>query len=675
MFTCRSCTRKTFTTLANHTLRLENTYATLHPGYSNHGSTQFRRPKPYVPASHPRKAAGANIAWDDEVDTGRVTLDDLIGAGDDDIKDTDNTSDTEIPQSTRRLTPTEWAARKHLQYLKDPLDIANQVKRSLASGKFEEAAIMTRRASRDTKVVVSWNYLIDYQLKNDRIHAALKLFNEMKKRAQLPNAQTYTTIFRGCAKSSHPKLAVSEAFRIYNVMLKSERIKPNTIHMNALLQVCARCEDLESLFSVAQTANDGLRAPNGLTYTTIFNALRVSVSEPLPKSGIITQQQIEEDERKKKQAIQRARAIWEEVIAKWRSGSIIIDEELVCAMGRILLLGGYHDADSIEALLEQTMMIPREDRVPISKPPTTTEGPNDTETDSNQFAALKKEKIMAPGAPSTSHALPGNNSLSLILSAIEKTGKTTKAQYYWEIFTKQHSVIPDGNNWHQLFVALRRGKNSGKTVSYMRDIPVELTAPKTFRTAMSTCLRDNLNHASFSNATEVLQIMLAKSTVPDMRTLQLYLRVAYANKRSLFNRAKDSGTGIKAWGRQIATALNNLWKPYMMASKVYSNDEPRSITKRELVTLARKMIAATDRILSLNSVPPESEEQLKRQRNSLNRLVVRHFEQMAEINPDFKKEEIDLEDEELEDEEDFRYFSERFRFKRIARKRGAVKDN
>ncbi|KAI1450677.1 hypothetical protein F5Y02DRAFT_690 [Annulohypoxylon stygium] len=673
MFTCRSCTRKAFATLASHTIRLENSYATLHPGY---GSTQYRRPKQYAPASRPARAAGANIAWDGEVDTRRVTLDDLIEEDyDDEDGDMEYTNDTEITQRTRRLSPTEWAARKHLQYLKDPLDIANQVSRSLASGKFEEALLMTRKASKDTKVVVSWNYLIDWQLRNDKIHAALKLFNEMKKRAQLPNAQTYTTIFRGCAKSSHPKLAVSEAFKIYNIMMKSERIKPNTIHMNALLLVCAKCQDLEALFSIAQTANEGLRAPNGLTYTTILNALRNSVSEPRPKSGIITQREMEEDERKKNQVIQRARAVWEEVIAKWRSGSIIIDEELVCAMGRILLLGGYHDADAIEALLEQTMMIPREDRVTISQPPTTTESPNNTDTDSKQSTTIKKEKIMAPGAPSTSHALPGNNSLSLILSAVEKTGKTTKAQRYWEIFTNKYNVIPDGNNWHQLFVALRRGKNSGKTVLYMRQIPVDLTAPKTFRTAMSTCLRDNLNYASFSHATEILEIMLARSRIPDMRTLQAYLRVAYANKRNLLNKSKnDAEAGLKAWGKQIATALNNLWRPYMMVSREYSNNEPQSITKRELVSLARKMIAASDRIISTKMVPPEAEEQLKRQRNSLNRLVVRHFEQMAEIDPNFKKEEVNLEDEEPEDEEDFRYFSERFRFKRIARKYGKVQD-
>ncbi|KAI1460591.1 hypothetical protein F4805DRAFT_416414 [Annulohypoxylon moriforme] len=660
MFTCRSCMRKAFTTLVNHTLRLENASATLRPRYA---STRSRSSKKYAPFPGSSMAEGRNIArysTSNAENAGKITLDDLI---EDDPEHTEDTGDRE---RTRRLTPSEWAAQKHLQYLKDPLDIANQVKRILAKDRFEEAAIMTRKSSKDTKVVVSWNYLIDYQLRKDRIHAALKLYNEMKKRNQLPNAQTYTTIFRGCALSSHPKLAVSEAVKIYNIMLRSERIKPNTIHMNAVLQVCAKSEDIDALFSIAQTANEGLRAPNGLTYTTILNALRISVTKSLPRSGIITKKELEEDEYNKKQAIQRARAVWEEVISKWRAGSIIIDEELVCAMGRILLIGTYHDINSIEALLEQTMMIPREDRIPIPGPPKSEEKIDSTDNDSKQPPTIDGYKIKAPGAPRNSHALPGNNSLSLILSALEKTGKTTKSHRYWEIFTKQHNVIPDANNWYLLFVAFRRGKNSGKTASYLRDMPADLTAPKTFRTAMSTCLRDNINHSAFRNATDVLEAMLAKTTIPDMFTLRTYLRVAYANKRYFIDQAKgDNKPALTAWCQQIAQALDNLWRPVMAVMREYADNGPESNAKRELVALSRKMIAATDRILPTIE-ESKAKDQLKSRRNGLNKLVVRHFEEMAEIDPNFKKEDID--EEEPEDEEDFNYFSERSRHKRDVRK-------
>ena len=68
---------------------------------------------------------------------------------------------------------------KHLQHLKDPFKIAEHVLRTLEKGRFEEAALLTRKASRDTKVTVSWNHLIDYQMRNQRLNSALKLYNEV----------------------------------------------------------------------------------------------------------------------------------------------------------------------------------------------------------------------------------------------------------------------------------------------------------------------------------------------------------------------------------------------------------------------------------------------------------------------------------------------------------------
>ncbi|KAI0146035.1 hypothetical protein F4776DRAFT_653328 [Hypoxylon sp. NC0597] len=614
MFTCRECLRKASTALISHTACLNSRYATARPIYA---STQSLRHRKYATAAAHANAVEQDIAQD--------------GA-----------------RKIQTISSREWAAQKQLQYLKDPLHIANYVKKTLAKGDFEEAALVTRKASKDTKVVVSWNHLIDYQLRHDKLHAAIKLYNEMKKRAQLPNAQTFTILFRGCTNSSHPKLAVLEAVRIYHSLLANDRIKPNTIHMNAVLQVCAKAEDLDSLFHIVQTANEGLRAPNNLTYTTIINAIRSKVDKR--QHGSTAEIDTTVISKGKRQAIQRAKSIWETVIMKWKEGSIIIDEELVCAMGRTLLMGTYHDADSVEALLEQTMMIPRDDKSTIPNTLTKVEGVEGGSTDMKLTTSPDTTKIKAPGAPAVRHALPGNNSLSMILSALEKTGKTTKTQRYWDIFTKQHGVIPDANNWHQLLTALRRGKNSAKTVSSLRDMPAELTVPKNFRAAMSTCLRDNLNRSAFSHASEVLEIMLAKLKNPDPMTLRIYLRVAYANKRYFEKLSKPDYKAAKmAWGKQLTTAFDNLWKPYTIIARQCENDGPESNLKRELVALARKMIAACDRMISGKMVPPEVEARIKPRRNSLNRVVVRHFEQMREIDPNFHQDEDAREEREDED--------------------------
>ncbi|KAI2636368.1 hypothetical protein GGS26DRAFT_548811 [Hypomontagnella submonticulosa] len=627
MFTCKACTRRVLASLVNATLRLEKTSV---PPRLVNATSQPREQKGRK--GYSTAAASAETAKKDVLRNGQ--------------------------ESSRRVSPQEWAARKQLQYLKDPLHIADYVRKTLAKGNFEEAAMVTRNASKDMKVTVSWNHLIDHQLQHDRLHAAIKLYNEMKKRSQLPNAQTFTIIFRGCATSSHPKLAVSEAVRIYDAMLSKDRIPPNTIHMNAVLQVCAKAEDLDSLFSIANTANDGLRAPNSLTYTTILNALRSKVNKPHDRSV-----DAEGNEDAKKQVVQRAKSIWEEVITKWRAGSLIIDEELVCAMGRILLMGDYHDANAVAALLEQTMMIPQGSRVAIPGSSPETAGLEGIKTYSEPALTIDNHKIKAPGAPAAAYALPGNNSLSMILSAIEKTGKTTKSQLYWDIFTKQFGVVPDANNWHQLFTALRRGKNSAQAASYLREMPTELMVPKNFRIAMSTCMRDNLNRSAFNHATDILKLMLIKLKSPDILTSRTYLRVAYSNKQYFLKKSKhDYEAAMREWGQQLAAAIDNVSKPYMMAYRECENDGPESNRKQEVVALARKMIAACDRVISSKTVSPEMEGKMILNRNSLNRVVVRHFEQMEKVNPNFRQDKE--EDANFEhDEDSFDVFAKQFQQK------------
>ncbi|KAI5928362.1 hypothetical protein F4810DRAFT_716987 [Camillea tinctor] len=549
------------------------------------------------------------------------------------------------PSQTRR----EWEARKHLQYLKDPVLISEHVKRTLAKGQFEEAALVVRNASRNTKVTVSWNYLIDYQLQADRIHAAFRLFNEMKKRSQLPNAHTYTIIFRGCARSVHGSLAVLEALRLYNNMMTRERIKPNTLHMNAVLQVCAKAKDIESLFSIVQTADDGMRAPNNLTYTTIFNALRAHASEPV-KGGLIDAEVREA----RQKVIRQARTIWEEVISRWRSGAIVIDEELVCAMGRILLMGEYRDADLVETLIEQTMNIPRapDKRLQGGKSLTSGDAQPSEKTEVTPVSADQKtEPSHSPDVP---YAQPGNNSLSMVLSALQKTWKTTRAIRYWGIFTKNYHVIPDKENWSQLLATFSLGRSSARTVAYLERMPSGYMDTKHFRCAMDACLRDSDNRSAFRHATRILEIMLTNMTIPDVPVLRRYLHVAYANRHLFEEKSKtDHKTAMMGWGKQLTVALENLWNPYVIASKqlVY---EPKA-DKTDVVLLARKMISACDKVINERLIAPNVVKRITIMRGNLNRFVVKHFENEFgddQVSADEDQEGLKLEIEEGEGEEE-----------------------
>ncbi|TGJ85292.1 hypothetical protein E0Z10_g3438 [Xylaria hypoxylon] len=627
MFTCRACLRRAFSIPSRHSLpKNPNTSRYNLPPFRATAKPSRSSRRYATIAAHTRSADTANSI---------VTLSPT------------EPHDDKAPMLGRSAA---WAARKELQYLGDPLHIANRVRLALNKDNFELASLITRQASKDNNVTVSWNHLIDHQLQKGRIHTALKLYNEMKKRAQQPNAQTFTIIFRGCAKSEHPKLAVSEAVKLYQNMLSVGRIKPNTIHLNAVLQVCAKVGDLDSMFSILGSSDDPLRSPNNLTYTTIFNAMRMKIDkEPAENdpSGRLADKEIQKE---KQDTIRRAKAIWEEVISRWRSGSIIIDEELVCALGRILLMGGYSDIDAIEGLIEQTMMISRADNKGLS-------GREGTETTAS---VIPRSVIKAPGAPAITHALPGNNSLSMILEALEKTRRTTKAIKYWNVFTLHYNVIPDAENWTRAFRVFQRGKNSGRAAVALQAMPSNMITHKHVRLAMKACLRDNLNKSALDNATAVLKTMGQTPSIPDVQSLRVYLQVAHASKRSFDNEAKHDYTGaMNAWAKNIVTALEHLFGPYQAVAKKYVIDPPNpkdpkvlervQSSRAEVVALARKMCAAYDIITSEHSASLTEAQltKMKSRHAGLTRLITDYYQNEKQSLGDQAGRQEDVEDNEF----------------------------
>ncbi|KAI0540786.1 hypothetical protein GGR58DRAFT_458940 [Xylaria digitata] len=606
MFTCRACLRRVFEIPSSRHSLPKN------PSTSRHDLPPFRATaKPSRPSRRYATAAAHTPSAD--------TVNSVV------TQSPVEFHNGKVPVLGRSAA---WAARKELEYLRDPLHIANRVRQALSKDNFELASLITRQASKDNNLTVSWNHLIDYQLQNGRIHAALKLFNEMKKRAQQPNAQTFTIIFRGCANSEHPKLAVSEAVKLYQNMLSVGRIKPNTIHLNAVLQVCAKVGDLDSMFTILGSSDDPLRSPNNLTYTTIFNALRMKVDrKPAEEAsrGLEDKQILKE----RQDTIMRAKAIWEKVISRWWSGSLIIDEELVCAMGRILLMGGYADIDAIESLIEQTMMIPRADNKGLS-------GRKGTESTT---LTTPRSVIKAPGAPAITHAIPGNNSLSMILEALEKNRRTTKAIKYWNVFTLHHKVIPDAENWLRALRVFLCGKNSGRAAVALQKMPSDMITHRHVRLAMKACLRDNLNKSALDNATKILKTMGQAPSIPDVQSLRTYLQVAHAYKRSFDNEARHDYIGaMNAWANNLAAALEHIFGPYQVVAKKISIDPPNTndskalervqSSKAELVALARKMCAAYDILISQHAASLTAAQltKIKSRHVGLTRLISDYFE-------------------------------------------------
>ncbi|KAI0476694.1 hypothetical protein F4859DRAFT_58640 [Xylaria cf. heliscus] len=562
----------------------------------------------------------------------------------------------------------QWAVRKELQYLRDPVDIAKRIETVLNKDDFDLAVGLAREASRRAKITVSWNHLIDYQLKKDRIHFAIKLYNEMKKRAQPPNSFTFTIIFRGCARSQHPQLALGEAFKLYQNMLSIERIKPNIIHLNAVLKVCGKLGDLDTMFSVLSSSDDPRRRPDTLTYTTILNAMRMRADKP-PAGGDAGGRLGEEEIQKEKaRTIRRAKDIWEEVISRWRAGSLIIDEALVCSMGRILLMGGYKDIDAIESLIEQTMMISRTDDDKALLAPKWTGNDNTAllapkETESSALVPPRWD-INTRRAPVTNVAQPGNNSLSLILEALEKTGKTTKVPKYWNVFRLHYRVVPDAENWTRAIRAFSRGKNSDRAATFLRTMPDHLRMPKHARIAMQACVRDNLNKWAFKKATSVMNVIGPSPLISDVPTLRLYLQAAHASKRSFDDDARHNLTAaMSAWAKNLATALDHLFVPYRALVKKCglslpnTNDpetpENMDNSKAEVVALARRMCSAYDILLNEHAASFTGDQvaQMKWKHTELSKVISRYYGN-GRPPPDDSMEGRESEDDDDDDDDD-----------------------
>jgi len=474
----------------------------------------------------------------------------------------------------------------------------------------------------------------------------------MKKRAQLPDAHTYTIIFRGCAKSDHPKLAVSEAVRLYNNMLNDSRLQPNTIHMNAVIQACARAGDIESMLTIAGTADNGARSPSAWTYASLLTGLRADFKQLRKQQR--GQEAAPQDPKQIAQAVQRSKSIWHEVIGRWHKGQILIDEELVCAMGRTLLLQAPKDRFEVLTLLEQTMNIPNLNGLEKSvggatdaakSLPSSGAAPGEDTSvakDPTEVAKVEATNVSRP----TSHATPGRNTLSLVLSLAESTKHVQLGLKYWNLFVTEYEVVPDANNWQRMLVLLRLGKSGANAASIISLMPTSFMKPATFRIALSTCLRDNMNANTMANADLILERMNEALAMPDPHALRTYLLVAMASHHR-FRKQSDEGdiSGAKyGYGQQILGALDRLEAPYYkvrdsLGFQGSATPHPNELgakgynDRRELIALARKMVGAYDKLLSEQMVDDKLVKKLRIRMAAINRYIFRFFDNREKYEP------------------------------------------
>lgn len=471
----------------------------------------------------------------------------------------------------------------------------------------------------------------------------------MKKRAQVPDARTYTLLFRGFA--AHPEYphSLSRALAIYQSMFAEQcPVKPSIIHTNAVLKVCARALDVDALLGVAaKLPTRGAGAPNNLTFTTIMNAIRSAAWENRVGS-------FEERVRSRRQATDQGRRIWGEVVGRWRKGDIVVDEEMVCAMGRLLLLGYKdHDCDDVLSLVEQTMGIPRQaprvekgkDEVlsaqrrykeqarqlpaPQSDHPTS-EGSLAVEivsrAESEGETDITGSEFDSVNSPNMAHARAGPNTLSMVLDACIRLYAFRPAQDYWGLLTDpdgQYNVIPDAENYHMYLRLLRAQRASKLCVELVEEMRYDLAGkasflqPKTFRIALSTCVRDTKNPNVLQHADRLIRIMLDSLEKPDLKTLDLYLDVAMSHE----NRDWKSLMRVL---RSSAISVRNL-RSYLTYGEETEKVNWQRQHEEDLIRFVRRLVGAYDTALVMGQGQMQQEETkyCQEQRNTLTAWVSR----------------------------------------------------
>lgn len=434
-------------------------------------------------------------------------------------------------------------------------------------------------------------------------------------------------------------------------------VKPSIIHINAVIKVCARCGDIDTLFGVAaKLPTHGPGAPDNRTFTTILNAIRTDAWQRMDDdtSG-------EKDGRRHRASMQ-GRRMWGEIIKRWEKGDIIIDEELVCSMGRLLLIAdSERSSRDVLSLVAQTMGIQQPQSLSEISPRGSSEieAPEDASTSSDR-ELLQPPSLSEPLADSdelpddspgsefhplseknskrTHFAQAGRNTLSMVLDACIRLRAIPAARDYWGLLTNPngpHDITPDSENYHMYLRLLRVQRASKLALELVRDMrrgpfgsdPIELE-PKTFRIALSACVRDVKNPNVLETAGALARMMIDVLPHPDVKSLELYLHVA-------MSKAAD-WMAMMSVLRGSVFGLRNLRSLHLFAK---SGEISKSQVTSDVVSLGRKLVSAFDiTIANGNGLMSEQDlSDLTQQRDTVTRWITRanrpfvhdHYPQIA----------------------------------------------
>ena len=466
----------------------------------------------------------------------------------------------------------------------------------------------------------------------------LLISEQMKKRRQPPDAHTYTILLRGLAWNSGYGKSLERALSVYHSMFApNSPVKPTVIHTNATLKVCARAGDLDALWGVAaRLPTSGPRAPDKATFTTIFNAVHRIISEVSRDSE---EQSLKEKVDRRQQAVMQGRRMWAEIIDRWKAGDIGLDEELICAVGRLLLLADVpQDLDDIMSLAEQTMGIrrqtPRRQDHPansaafqpsqrseesfVQKKPDNERRSMDGEstiTAKDDGFVPGDEFLPIPSMDPKSFSRPSHNTLSLLLDACTRLKLVPVAQDYWGLLTSHpYNIIPDTENYHMYLRLLRVQRASKQCIELIQEMQAGLgTGPsvpkpdrkgiqgeaggvqaKTFRIALGACKRDINNPNVLANASKLVRMMIDTLPEVDVRVLYMYVEVCTGVAAHDWRALSAALRGTELGVRQLRSLLHFDREGVPLGSETVKDVE----RYKEIYDFLNLLIGAYDKLLA-----------------------------------------------------------------------------
>lgn len=466
---------------------------------------------------------------------------------------------------------------------------------------------------------------------------------QMKKRSQFPDSYTYTILLRGLSINAHTSGVLQKALSVYHSLsAPNSRVEPSIIHTNAALRVCARAMDMDALWGIAgKIPENGPQAANVVTYLTIINAMRQNLLVAGPRD------ETEDEAAARREAgILEARRMWEGIVGRWRNADLKLDEELVCAMGRLLLIGSRpRDWDDVLSLVEQTMDVPRlvprlgtserkNGGLPHLRAPRTPAhlrfdddhlALGDGPIRGDEFLALTPQGIARAVSNPLTYVQPGNNTLSIIQEACQKVVANKAAQDYWDLLTDPttYKIAPDINNLHTRLRNLRQNRASAAVLALLEDDMVAkgiVPKPGTFRIAMSTCVRDKNNHNSLKHAGQILQIMLKTLPDADAKAAGLYAELALNFPLAKGADLVDALTVLNPIVRSLRLQLSvGGERPQRQVGATYLRGEER----QDAMAAIRKVYAVYDKLLMSNMLPEGKKAPFKAERARLSSFIQR----------------------------------------------------